>query len=150
VKYRTIANSIRRGELPQGYEIQESDVGHSIGAYFGFVQKMDVGKRVWYRKSLVMENNEQRDRRMEEEYTSKLTEETANDDENLIEKVCDEYGIEVVPATTVCDVGTKWEVRKVGVAGCDGYRGLLCCCATRGEVSCFLAGVERNIEKEEK
>ena len=61
-----IADQIRMGILPQGYELQESDVGRGFGCQSGFesVRQFDVGRRVWLKSyGIVMENNEQRDKR---------------------------------------------------------------------------------------
>lgn len=65
---RPISEQIRRGELPQGYELTEADVGCSLDWQGGFgpVRPFDVGKRVWLRDyGLTMENQEQRDRRLQ-------------------------------------------------------------------------------------
>ncbi len=60
-----IEEQIRRGELCQGYELTEDDVGRCIDwGDFGLVLKADVGKRVWLRSyGLTMENVKQRDAR---------------------------------------------------------------------------------------
>lgn len=65
---KPIANGLMDHTLPQGYELQDSDVGTilSIGEGFGRVQPIDVGKRVWcYRWILTIESNKQRDARKE-------------------------------------------------------------------------------------
>jgi hypothetical protein len=38
---------IRQGKLPQGYELQESDVGKALGNNFGRVLPIDVGRKIW-------------------------------------------------------------------------------------------------------
>lgn len=55
----------RRPEKRAVYELQESDVGLELGQSMGRVLRNDVGKRVVLnpRGILMMENNEQRDRR---------------------------------------------------------------------------------------
>ncbi len=62
-----ISKQIRDGDRRQGSELTVEDVGTllSYGEGFGFVQKGDVGKRVWCSRDnvLSMENNEQRDKR---------------------------------------------------------------------------------------
>ena len=62
---RLIARDIKTGKLPQGYEIQESDVGTSFGdSSFGNVQQSNVGKKAYVKEyGLVMENDAQRDAR---------------------------------------------------------------------------------------
>jgi hypothetical protein len=63
----SIAEQIRKGTLPQGYELTENDIGASLSyptEGFGAVLIQDIGKRVWLKSyGLVMENNEQRDKR---------------------------------------------------------------------------------------
>lgn len=64
---RSIATCIHRGELPQGYEIQPSDIGRGLGLPaegFGVVLSCDVGKRVFCKAYVTqMENEAQRDER---------------------------------------------------------------------------------------
>lgn len=64
----SIATSIHRGELPQGYEIQPSDVGRGLGLPaegFGIVLTNDIGKRVFCKGYVTtMENDAQRDERL--------------------------------------------------------------------------------------
>jgi hypothetical protein len=55
------------GELPQGYALQDSDVGRSLslGEGFGVVLPGDVGRRCWSKRwGLVMESRQQRDERL--------------------------------------------------------------------------------------
>lgn len=64
---RSIASEIRRGRRPQGTELTVADLGRELsdGEGFGPVSPIDVGRRVWVREyGLVMENDEQRDRRL--------------------------------------------------------------------------------------
>jgi len=64
---RPIRWAIMKGELPQGYALQESDVGRSLspGDGFGPVQRGDVGCRCWHRPwGLVMESRSQRSERV--------------------------------------------------------------------------------------
>jgi len=66
-KFIIIKEEIRSKRLPQGYEIQESDVGKSLDLYWGKVLPIDIGKKVWVRSyGLVMENDEQRKERKNE------------------------------------------------------------------------------------
>ena len=61
-----IADAIRRGQLPNGYELQESDIGRLLCPLWGFGQVLpfDVGKKCFVRSGLFeMENSQQRDKR---------------------------------------------------------------------------------------
>ncbi len=59
-----IRNKIEAGLLPQGYELRQTDVGKPLAYDFGYVMRGDIGKKVWVKPyGLVMENNEQRDKR---------------------------------------------------------------------------------------
>lgn len=62
-----IRSDIRAGRLPQGYELQEKDIGRglSTGEGFGSVLPIDVGKRCYHRSwGLAMESSGQRDARL--------------------------------------------------------------------------------------
>lgn len=62
----SIHAEIIQGRLPQGYELQQSDVGRrlSIEGGFGKVLGVDVGKRCYaYSYGFAMENDTQRDER---------------------------------------------------------------------------------------
>lgn len=64
---QAIESQIKEGSRPQGTELKESDVGFPLAwqGGFGQVLPIDVGKRVWSKNyGLVMENNEQRDKRI--------------------------------------------------------------------------------------
>lgn len=65
---KSIAERILSRELPQGYEIQESDIGSRLGLLlegFGPVLPQDAGLRVYCRDNVTqMENFEQRDERL--------------------------------------------------------------------------------------
>lgn len=59
-----IHNQLKRGILPNGYELQPWDVGKPLALGFGVVTKNDVGKRVYVKSyGFAMENDEQRDKR---------------------------------------------------------------------------------------
>ncbi len=59
-----ISDDLRMGRRAQGSELGRNDVGRNLGLAFGRVFLHDVGKRVWLKSyGLVMENNEQRDKR---------------------------------------------------------------------------------------
>lgn len=63
-----IADELRKGRRVQGSELTRNDVGRllSFNEGFGRVFLHDVGKRVWLKPyGLVMENDEQRDERLE-------------------------------------------------------------------------------------
>ena len=62
-RFSTIEDDLRRGTLPQGYELTATDVGRTFSlAGWGKVLAVDVGKRVWRRSyGLTMDSNEQRD-----------------------------------------------------------------------------------------
>lgn len=62
---KTIADRIKAGDLPQGYELTEADVGSTLDLTgFGKVLPRDVGKRVWVKSyGFAMENEDQRDAR---------------------------------------------------------------------------------------
>lgn len=62
-----IRSDIKAGRLPQGYELQEADIGRclSTGEGFGAVLTVDVGKRCYHRPwGLAMESTGQRDARL--------------------------------------------------------------------------------------
>ena len=57
---KNILAMMQRGKLPKSYELRESDIGASLGADFGEVQKQDIGKIVVLKPyGLCMENTEQ-------------------------------------------------------------------------------------------
>jgi hypothetical protein len=61
-----IDHELRCGQRAQGSELTASDVGRTLALGWGRVTPGDVRKRVWLRDyGLVMENNEQRDNRLE-------------------------------------------------------------------------------------
>lgn len=64
---QVIESQIKEGTRPQGAELKEDDIGFPLAwqGGFGQVLPIDVGKRVWSKDyGLVMENNEQRDKRL--------------------------------------------------------------------------------------
>lgn len=61
---KAVSQEIREGKRLQGAELTQADVGRMLDWTLGPVQQIDVGKRVWLKDyGLVMENNEQRDKR---------------------------------------------------------------------------------------
>lgn len=73
ISLRSIQSLMERGALPNPYEITAQDffehmrIGH-LGGGWDFVQKIDIGKRVYLRgKFLQMENDQQMETRKKNE-----------------------------------------------------------------------------------
>lgn len=80
---------------------------------------------------------------------SEVSKRISIDDEEMIEELCEKHGLNVMPVT-------YWNVYNAEQIGLDGPsdspvipHGWLCSCVTRGEVACFLAGVDADVEKGE-
>lgn len=65
----SIAQRIRNGELPNGYEISLEDIGRTIDFNMGAALPIDLYKKVYIKPwGMVMENNDQRNARKSFEY----------------------------------------------------------------------------------
>jgi len=71
----------------------------------------------------------------------------SEEDEKIIKRVCEKQHLEVVDVVDVVDDNWKWRIYE---QGSRSLLGCLCPCRSRGEVACFLSGMEQGIKRAKK